>query len=201
MNTISSRRTKMKKIDDDEQDKNTRLKNFVADDGKVYILGSVDSTISTNVVPVLMSMVDAMTCEKDPSISIYINSFGGEAKELFGMLSILEMARARGIKIITYVIGCAYSAGSLLAVFGDYRYMSRYSDHLLHLGSSGCSFTTFEQLKRETENNIKHFNKILEIYAQHTKIPKKKLAEMLKDDKLYLDPRQCLEFGICDEII
>jgi ATP-dependent protease ClpP protease subunit len=190
----------MNKLDADV-DKNTKPKNFVTDDGNVYILGNFDSTISTNVVPVLLTLINSLLTEKNPTINIYINSYGGEAKELFSMLSVIEMAKKQGIKIVTYVLGCAYSAGSLLAVFGDERHMSRYADHLLHLGSSGCSFTTFEQLKRETENNIKHFNKILDIYAAHTKIPKKKLAEMLKDDKLYLDPKQCLEYGICDFII
>lgn len=186
---------------DDELDKNIKPKNFVSDDGNVYILGNFDSTISTHVIPVLVALVNTLSSEKAPSINIYINSYGGEAKELFAMLSILEMAKRRGIKIVTHVLGCAYSAGSLLAVYGDHRIMSKYADHLLHLGCSGASFTTFEQLKRETENNVKHFNKILEIYAQHTKISKKKLAEMLKDDKLYLDPQQCLEYGICDEIL
>jgi ATP-dependent protease ClpP protease subunit len=95
----------------------------------------------------------------------------------------------------------AYSAGSILAAYGDYRTMSRYSDHLLHLGCAGAEFSTFEQLKREAENNVKHFNKILQIYSEHTKIPKKKLTEMLKDDKLYLDADQCLKYGICDEIV
>ncbi len=180
---------------------NKKPKNFVADDGNVYIFGMFDSTISTDVVPILITLVNHLASEKDPVINIYINSYGGEAKELFAMLSVLEMAKRQGIKIVTHVLGCAYSAGSLLAVYGDHRCMSKYADHLLHLGCSGASFTTFEQLKRETENNVKHFNKILEIYAHHTKIPKKKLADMLKDDKLYLDPMQCLEFGICDEII
>ena len=180
---------------------NKKTKNFVADDGNVYIFGMFDSTISTDVVPILITLVNHLVSEKDPIINIYINSYGGEAKELFAMLAVLEMAKRSGIKIVTHVLGCAYSAGSLLAVYGDYRCMSKYADHLLHLGCSGASFTTFEQLKRETENNVKHFNKILEIYAQHTRIPKKKLSEMLKDDKLYLDPKQCLEFGICDEII
>ncbi len=186
---------------DIDLDKNGKPKNFVTDDGNVYILGNFDSTISTNVVPIMLTLINSLSTEKNPTINIYINSYGGEAKELFSLLSIIEMAKQQGIKIVTYVLGCAYSAGSLLAVFGDERYMSRYADHLLHLGSSGCSFTTFEQLKRETENNIKHFNKILDIYAAHTKIPKKKLSEMLKDDKLYLDPKQCLEYGICDFII
>ena len=176
-------------------------RNFITDDGNVYILGDFDATISVYVIHALVSLVNALESQKDPKIHIYINSCGGSAYELFSMLAVLEDAKRRGIKIITHIIGVAYSAGSLLAVIGDHRIMSRYSDHLLHLGSVGTAFSTLEQLKRETENNIKHFDKILNIYTKHTKIPRKKLCEMLKDDKLYLDARQCLEYGLCDEII
>ena len=176
-------------------------KNFVTDDGNVYILGEFDSTISTEVVYALVSVLDQLAAVKEPTLHIYINSYGGEARELFGLLTVLDEAKRRGVKIVTHVLGCAYSAGSLLAVYGDHRVMSRYADHLLHLGCSGASFTTFEQLKRETENNIKHFGKILQIYSEHTRIPKKKLEEMLRDDKMYLDAEQCLKYGICDEVI
>ena len=120
---------------------------------------------------------------------------------LFSLLSMLDIAKKKGISIHTHVIGVAYSAGSILAVYGDHRTMSRYSDHLLHLGCAGAEFSTFEQLKREAENNVKHFNKILQIYLDHTKISQKRLIEMLKDDKQYLDAEQCLKYGICDEII
>ena len=176
-------------------------RNFITDDGNVYILGDFDATISVYVIHALVSLVNALESQKDPKIHIYINSCGGSAYELFSMLAVLEDAKRRGIKIITHIIGVAYSAGSLLAVIGDHRIMSRYSDHRLHLGSVGTAFSTLEQLKRETENNIKHFDKILNIYTKHTKIPRKKLCEMLKDDKLYLDAHQCLEYGLCDEII
>ena len=178
-----------------------KSRNFVTDDGNVYILGDFDATISIYVIYRLVSLINALESQKHPEIHIYVNSCGGSAYELFSMLAVLEDAKRRGIKIITHIIGVAYSAGSLLAVIGDHRIMSRYSDHLLHLGSVGTAFSTLEQLKRETENNIKHFDKILNIYTKHTKIPRKKLCEMLKDDKLYLDARQCLEYGLCDEII
>lgn len=176
-------------------------KNFVTDDGNVYILGEFDSSISTEVIYAVMSLTDQMAAMKDPVMNIYINSYGGDAAELFSLLSVLDIAKKKGVSVHTHVIGVAYSAGSILAVYGDHRTMSRNSDHLLHLGCAGAEFSTFEQLKREAENNVKHFNKILRIYSEHTKIPKKKLAEMLKDDKLYLDADQCLEYGICDEIV
>jgi len=177
-----------------------KSRNFVTDDGNVYILGEFDSTISTEVIHAVTSMANQMEALRNPIIHIYVNSCGGDAYELFGLLSVLDVAKRKGIAVHTHVIGVAYSAGSILAAYGDYRTMSRYSDHLLHLGCSGAEFSTFEQLKRETENNMKHFNKILKIYSEHTKIPKKKLEEMLKDDKLYLDAEQCLKYGICDEI-
>ena len=179
---------------------NKKPKNFVTDDGNVYLLGDFDSSISTDVIPILVSFIDQISRQKDPEMHIYINSYGGEAFELFSLLSVLDIARRRGVKIFTHVIGVAYSAGSILAVYGDVRTMSRYSDHLLHLGSSGATFQTVEQLRREAENNLKHFGKIFRIYQEHTRIPKKKLEEMLKDDKMYLDPEQCLKYGICDEI-
>jgi ATP-dependent protease ClpP protease subunit len=180
---------------------NQKSKNFVTDDGNVYILGEFDSTISTEVIYAIVSLTEQIAHIKNPAIHIYINSYGGDASELFSLLSILDDAKKKNITIYTHVIGVAYSAGSILAAYGDYRTMSRYSDHLLHLGCAGAEFSTFEQLKREAENNVKHFNKILQIYSEHTKIPKKKLTEMLKDDKLYLDADQCLKYGICDEIV
>lgn len=190
----------MKKNDTSGSSSNAK-KNFVTDDGNVYILGSFDETISSDVIPIVVSLISQMSDLKDPVFNIYINSRGGYADELFGLLSILDIAKKNGIAVHTHVIGVAYSAGSLLAAYGDHRTMSRYADHLLHLGSGEASFSTFEQLKREAENGAKHFNKILQIYAEHTKIPQKKLVEMLKDDKLYLDADQCLKFGICDEIV
>jgi len=190
-----------KKTIDAVKTPNQKSRNFVTDDGNVYILGEFDSTISTEIVYALNSLVEQLSRIKDAQMHIYINSCGGDAYELFSLLSILDVARQKGITIYTHVIGVAYSAGSILAVYGDHRTMSRYSDHLLHLGCAGAEFSTFEQLKREAENNVKHFNKILRIYSEHTKIPKKRLAEMLKDDKLYLDAEQCLKYGICDEII
>ena len=41
---------------------------------------------------------------------------------------------------------------------------------------------------------------IMDIYTEHTKIPKKKLNEILKRD-LWFDAETCLEYGLIDEII
>lgn len=173
--------------------------NFVCDD-KVYIMGDFDRSISSEVIPGLMNIISMKKNIVNPVIEIYINSHGGYAHELFGLMSIMDIGRSYGIKFVTYNIGLAASCGSLLAVYGDHRYMSKFATNLMHLGQAGSMFSTFKQMERQNENNKKHFNKIIDIYAASTKIDKKKITELLTDDSLYLDPKQCLKYGLCDEI-
>lgn len=180
--------------------KDVSHENFVTE-GKVFILGPFDRGISGEVIPGVLALVDQMSSQKDPSIDVYINSHGGYSDELWGLLTVLQIAKNRGIKINTHVIGVAYSCGSMLAVFGDHRTMSRYGDNVAHLGGGGYEVRTLKQVDRESEFFNKHFNKIIDFYAAHTKVPRKKIAEMLSDDHLHLDPEMCLKLGFCDEIV
>ena len=163
-------------------------------------MGDFDRSISSEVIPGLMNIISMKRNTVNPIIEIYINSHGGYAHELFGLMSIIDIGRSYGIKFITYNIGLAASCGSLLAVYGDHRYMSKFATNLMHLGQAGSMFSTFKQMERQNENNKKHFNKIIDIYTATTKLDKKKITELLTDDSLYLDPKQCLKYGLCDEV-
>ena len=50
------------------------------------------------------------------------------------------------------------------------------------------------------DNNDRLMSLIKDIYIEHTKIPRRKLNEMLKKD-LWFDAETCLEYGLVDEII
>lgn len=167
----------------------------------MYILGDFDKTISTNVIPELNDLIDTMKFAKEPEIEIYINSYGGYASELLGLLSCIDLAKKNGIKVITYNIGCAYSCGSLLAVVGDHKFMYRYADNVPHLGQIFLTPQTVEQLERGTKHAIDWFSIIIEIYALYTKMPKKMLIKVLKDDDYHMNAEECLKYGFCDEII
>lgn len=174
--------------------------NFVRGN-QVYILGDFDKTISSNVIPDLVELVNNMKYAKNPEIEFYINSYGGYANELLGILSLIELAKSEGIKIKTYNIGCAYSCGSLLAVVGDERFMYRYADNLPHLGQVIINSQTVEQLQRGAKHAVDWFSTIMEIYSIHTKMPKKTLMKVLKDDNYHMNADECLQHGFCDQII
>lgn len=174
--------------------------NFIRGN-RVYILGLFDRSISSEVIPGLIELIDMMEVSKDPVIEIYINSHGGYACELLGLLSVLNIARSKGIKIVTYNIGIAYSCGSLLTVYGDERYMMSYAENLPHLGQTSMQPTTIEQLERGTKHIAEWFSKIIDIYLNHSKLSKKELTRILKDDDCYLNAEECIKYGFCDKII
>lgn len=174
--------------------------NFVVGN-KIYILGPFDRSVSSEVIPAFSELIDNLNGTKDPVIQIYINSYGGYASELFSLMTFIDIAKADGIKIITYNIGTAYSCGSLLAILGDYRFMHKYATNLPHLGQAGMTPQTVEQLERGIKNISEHFNTIKTIYEKHTKMPKKMLEKVLKDDDYFMNAEECLKYGFCDEII
>ncbi len=58
----------------------------------------------------------------------------------------------------------------------------------------------YEDMKDAIENNDLCIRIIKEIYNEHTKIPKRKLNEILKRD-LWFDAETCLENGLVVELI
>ena len=58
----------------------------------------------------------------------------------------------------------------------------------------------YEEMKDAMENNDLFMRIITDVYEEHTKIPKRKLKEILKRD-LWLDAETCLDYGMVDEIV
>lgn len=174
--------------------------NFVVKNN-VYILGPFDRSISQKVIPKLVELIESERNKKDPVISIYVNSHGGNVSELLGILSLLQQAKNYGIKIVTVVIGRAVSCGSLLACYGDVRKMYRHALHLAHLGTQIDMVMSNEQADRTSKKWKWHFKTVLEMYHEATGCPKKKLEDLLKDDCGWLTPEECLELGFATEIV
>jgi ATP-dependent Clp protease protease subunit len=186
----------------DDINPNMKNVNFLDDNGNVYILGDFDFTISQNIIMQLIREIENRSRTIDNRfLNIYINSCGGQARELFSLLAVLDRAKAMGITIVTHVLGEAHSCASMLACYGDTRYMSQHSVHGVHLGMVfPGAITTQLQNKRGFENTSKHFDRIVNLYLKHSKFKEKELRKLLEDDDLELSAEECLKYGLCDEI-
>ena len=143
------------------------------------------------------SLTLANTLDIDPpTLKVLINSGGGSITA--GISSMDTILRCK-VPVHTYVDGFAASAATFLSVVGSYRFMSRNSYMLIHQLSSNF-WGTYANFEDEKENLDLMMKTIKDVYKKYTKVPMKKLDEILKHDLLW-DAKTCLEYGLIDKVI
>lgn len=130
-----------------------------------------------------------------PSIYLHINSNGGS---LLDGLAAVDYIKNCNNTVVTIIDGACASAATFLSVIGDHRIINACSFILIHQLSS-LMWGTYEEIKDDKENCDLFMNTIKSIYRKHTKIPAKKLNEILKRD-LWFDSETALKYGLVDEI-
>jgi len=133
-----------------------------------------------------------------PTIPMYlhINSPGGS---IFDGLSAMDEIINCKVPVISIVDGISASAATFLSVVAHKRLIKKHSFMLIHQLSS-AHWGTYENFSDEKQNLDKLMGVIKSVYKNYSKIPVKVISEILKHD-LYLDSKECLQYGLVDEII
>ena len=131
-----------------------------------------------------------------PTLKLFINSGGGSITA--GISSMDTILRCR-VPVHTYVDGFCASAGTFLSVVGEKRFMSRNSYMLIHQLSSNF-WGKYSEFEDEKENLDLMMKTIKNVYKKYTKLPMKKLDEILKHHLMW-DANTCLKYGLVDEIV
>jgi ATP-dependent Clp endopeptidase proteolytic subunit ClpP len=131
-----------------------------------------------------------------PHIKLHINSFGGS---LFAGMAVVDTIRNLKSDVYTYIDGAAASAATIISVVGKKRSIGKNSMMLIHQLSTSA-YGKFSELEDDMENNKRLMQSIKNIYKQYTKVPMKKLDEILKHD-IWFDATTCLEYGLVDEVL
>lgn len=129
-------------------------------------------------------------------IHLRINSYGGSVFAAFSSIDYMNQSQT---PIFTYIDGCAASAGTIMSVCGDQRFIGENSYMLVHQLSSQ-HWGKYQELQDDMKNSDALMKRIKEIYEEKTKIPKTKMDEILKHD-LWWDAKTCLRYGLVDEIL
>ena len=143
-----------------------------------------------------LTLCHSLDLEVPPTIKIYINSGGGSV--VSGISSMDTILRTK-VPVHTYVDGFAASAATFLSVVGSYRFMSRNSYMLIHQLSTNF-WGKYSEFEDEKQNLDLMMETIKRVYKKYTKVPEKKLDEILKHDLLW-DAETCLKYGLIDEVI
>ena len=191
-----------KKLNKKKNTKSNEEKHITVHENKIYYYASVnrDSVVELNTkIGELESKSLTLGHNLDispPVIKVFINSGGGSITA--GISSMDTILRCK-VPVHTYVDGFCASAATFLSVVGKKRYMSRNSYMLIHQLSSSL-WGKYSEIEDEKKNLDLMMETIKNVYKEYTKVPMKKLDEILKHDLLW-DANTCLEYGLVDEIV
>lgn len=197
--------SKMKKPaleeDDDDDDEAPSTKTIKRSNNHIYFYSEVTRE---TIFELLMHIKDAeeeniitaikLRIENIP-IWLHINSGGGSIFEAFNAMDAIRACR---VPVYTVIEGATASAGTLISVVGQKRYINPSSYMLIHQLSSAC-WGKMSEIEDEFENLQELTEKIKEIYTKYTKIPKKELTRLLGHD-LWLNAEKSLSYGLVDEV-
>ena len=193
---------KQKKKEPRKADASASEKHISVQDNKIYFYSGVNRNSCVELNKKIGELESkSLTLSKTlgilpPPIKIFINSGGGTI--VSGIASMDTILRCK-VPVETYVDGFSASAATFLTVVGKRRFMSRNSYMLVHQLST-TFWGTYSNFEDEKQNLDLMMKNIKNIYKQYTKIPMKKLNEILKHDLMW-DANTCLEYGMIDEII
>lgn len=172
-------------------------------ENKIFFYGEIEmqSMLELNRILVetnikLQNTRNVLGPDYSPIIHLHLNTPGGSLMDAFSCVDTI-----RGLKtpVYTYVDGMVASAGTLICSVGAKRHIGENGHMLIHQLSSMMGGTMAEM--EDTFLNVTNLMKLIkDFYKKYTKIPMKKLDEILKHD-LYMNAKECQSYGLVDTIL
>lgn len=198
---MSARVRTRRKADDDDEDAAKPESKISCDKNHIYFYSEIDRNTVYDLIGHIRTaeefcVVNALRMSLDEiPIYLHINSYGGCIHSALAAIDVIQNCR---VPVHSIIEGATASAGTLISVSCDKRYISKNAYMLIHQLSSSY-WGKMTELEDEFKNLTELMKHLKQIYVENTNIPKKKLAELLKHD-LWLNSDTSLEYGLADEL-
>jgi len=160
----------------------------------IALNGKIDEDMAGGVIRALMAYeVESV----DAPITVFINTYGGEAYEAFAIYDIMKATKC---PIITIGFGKIMSAGTLILAAGTQgqRYAlpnTFFMTHDLQCGAIG----SFMDVESQHEHNKEIRERYIRLLSTNTRIKLKDLRAMVTNEK-YFSAETAKELGLIDHI-
>jgi len=133
------------------------------------------------------------------SLALVIDSYGGDAYSLMGMIDIIKNS---GLDVITIASAKAMSCGAFLLSFGKKRYATENATIMIH-GMSGSACGDVQKAKNKAKELERMNNKAFEMLDKNTNQQPGFWLNKLKENNnndLYLSAQEAKSFGLITDI-
>lgn len=169
-----------------------KIENDMLENRIILLKDEINNTSANDLIFKLLYLDSINTND----IYLYINSYGGEVTQGLAIIDTMNYIKS---KVITIVIGVAYSMAAIILTEGNKRYALPHSEIMIHepststKGKASDIISSSERIN-ETRNLLASI-----IKKKSPKTLKKILTDMNRD--YFLTPSEALEYGLIDKII
>ncbi len=131
---------------------------------------------------------------------LFVNSPGGSLSDGFAIIDTMTTSR---IPIQTIAIGEVASMGAAIFVAGKKgaRLMTKNSSMMTHQFSAMVYGKTHELMAVRKYHDVIS-SKFINHFKRHTKMSEKQIKDiLLRESDTWLEPKECLKYGLCDKIV
>ena len=198
----SSKKRKYTNDDEDVEENENQDKNIYIINNHLYFSSDITPASAFTLCKYLRSLelklkMESITMSSGvkPEIYLHITTNGGC---IYSAFSIIDCFKSLSFPVNTVIDSNVSSAGTIISIHGDKRYICSNSYVLIHELRSGC-WGKLAYIDDTYKNCLKIQDHINKIYLDRTNITKKYLKELLVKD-LELNADECIRLGIADEI-
>ena len=127
-------------------------------------------------------------------IYLHLTTDGGL---IYSAFSVIDCIKSLSVPVHTIIDGFVASAGTLISLAGEKRYMNKNAYMLIHELRGGV-WGKMSDIEDEFKNLKRTMEHLIKIYVENTKISKKELEKMLKKDIAW-DLKECIKYGLVHE--
>ena len=177
------------------------FKNIISDtSADLYIYNEISNWEGEDVTSAQSFKDELDSIGNIATINLYINSPGGSVADGLAIASMLKRSKA---KVIAQVDGLACSIASVIACSADKVVMGKNCMMMIHNALSGGFFYDNAKGFRKIADDLDKISESLRatyIEKSNGKLDEEKLIKLM-DDETWLTAQECLELGLCDEIV
>lgn len=198
----NKKRKRSHRMEEEEEESliKTTDSNIYCFNNHIYFSDDINSKSAFNLCKQLRILatslkIDEITYNNQQEIYLHITTDGGCVSSAF---SIIDCMDNLGIPVNTVIEGDVSSAGTIISIHGNKRYICKNSYVLIHELRSGC-WGKLAYIDDTYKNCMKVQEHINNIYLEKTKITKKMLNNLLVKD-VQFNSKESINMGIADEI-
>jgi ATP-dependent Clp protease, protease subunit len=195
----SRKRRRQCAVDDEEEERDVIVGLYVyALKNHVYFNADVTSETMFRLCKELRIVAHRMQKSKamhQQPMYLHVSTSGGDVSAAF---SCVDCIKSLGIPVYSVVDGFVASAGTLITLAAEKRYIQPNAYMLIHQVSSGV-WGKMSIIHEQVGNLKKVMEHLTEFYLKHTKLKAKVLNQLLLTDVEW-NATECIAKGIVDEL-